>query len=351
MAKITTWVRRRFGSKNIVEKRSADQLPFLSLSRRPITPTSFDTPACLFFQLPYDIRSMVLAEAFGGHTLHIDLAREEDVWQWRGTVCYRNTYEGGVTIPQSMRYAWHGPWNDTCMKNYERERQRQGKGEEEYKIGTIGFLLSCRQAYTEGIDVLYSANCIHIQSEPLLLQLPRLILPNRLSSITSLEIVITAHYNPQQNSRSSFNVDHLKPILEHIATYFHELRSLYLSFRVASHGREILNGPALPWIDAFHHSTQLREMTVELPSSDYWAALTSQLVSHPYDTPTQNSFQRYFWRSLDGEAPSVQYRSMERYPYPPLKLPGPDSVESAGYWLSEGDRGLIRPYCVCSIGV
>jgi hypothetical protein len=39
----------------------------------------------------------------------------------------------------------------------------------------------------------------------------------------------------------------------------------------------------------------------------------------------------------------VQSRAIERYPYPPLKLPILDdedeSVESMGYCLSEGDEG------------
>ena len=85
-----------------------------------------------------------------------------------------------------MQYAWLGPWSDPCMQwVYERE----GKFPEEYKVGIMGFLLSCRQAYSEGIDVLYSHNCISIQSEPLLQHLPQLIAPHRLASITSLEIV------------------------------------------------------------------------------------------------------------------------------------------------------------------
>jgi hypothetical protein len=70
--------------------------------------------------------------------------------------------------------------------------EREGKFPEAYSIGIMGFLRSCRQAYSEGIDVLYSSNTISIKSESLLRHLPQLIEPNRLGSITSLEVVITA---------------------------------------------------------------------------------------------------------------------------------------------------------------
>jgi hypothetical protein len=208
----------------------------------------------------------------------------------------------------------------------------------------MGFLLSCRQAYTEGIDVLYSASCISIQSQPLLLHLPMLIPLNRLASITSLEIIITAHRIEQDNGRPSFNLDHLKPILDNIVTHCHHIRSLCLSFMVASRGHEILDGPALPLVDAFYRSMHLRNMRVELPARAYWLACNYQSMDdHPREAPAKGPFERSLWRSLDGEEPRVQSRAIECYPYPPLKLPILDdedeSVESMGYCLSEGDEG------------
>jgi hypothetical protein len=339
MAKLSAWVKKQLRSKPSPKKQSTDQLPFLPSLRPSITLTSFDTQACLFFQVPYDIRSMILSMAFGGRTLHVDIVRQEAGWQWRGAVCYRN-----MSRLPSMRYAWLGPWNDPCMQwVYE----RKGKFPEEYNVGIMGFLLSCRQAYTEGIDVLYSANCISIQSEPLLLHLPQLIPPNRLASITSLEMVITAHRIEQDNGRPSFNVDHLKPILDNIVTHCHHLRSFCLSFMVASRGHEILDGPALPLVDAFYRSMQLRNMRVELPTRAYWSACNYESKDdHPYEAPAKGPFDRSLWRSLDGEEPRVQSRIIKRYPYPPLKLPvlddGDKNVESAGYWLAEGDEGPMQ---------
>ncbi len=87
--------------------------------------------------------------------------------------------------------------------------ERAGKILDGYEIGVKGFLLSCKQAYTEGIDALFSSNCISIQTEILLLHLPKLIPHNRLASITSLEIIGEAHGVEHENSRTVWEMDHL----------------------------------------------------------------------------------------------------------------------------------------------
>lgn len=73
----------------------------------------------------------------------------------------------------------------------------------------MGYLLSCRQGYAEGIHTLYSANCINIVSQPLLIHIPRLIPPNRLGSITSLEITVIAERVEQDVITSPFTLDHI----------------------------------------------------------------------------------------------------------------------------------------------
>lgn len=44
-------------------------------------------------------------------------------------------------------------------------------------------------SYAEGIDILYSTNTIHMGSQFMVLHLPQLILPQRLASITSVELL------------------------------------------------------------------------------------------------------------------------------------------------------------------
>lgn len=216
----------------------------------------------------------------------------------------------------------------------------------------MGFLLSCRQAYAEGIDILYSANCNYIFRKPLLLYLPQLIPNKRLGSITSLEVIVTAHSIQQDNSRSFFSFDHLKPILENIKTQCCHLRSFCLSLVVRSRTCQIFDSPALLLIDTLYHSMRLRDMRVELPSVSYWKTGDNRsIVSHPREAPVNTALGKSQWRSLDGEGPRVQYRSTERYPYPPLRLPlletGDESAESAGYWLLEGDEGPLPQVVTC----
>jgi hypothetical protein len=373
MAKLSAWVKKhlsrkphiRLGPKLEIE----NELPFLPSPRRPITPNSFDTPACSFFQLPYDIRNIILTTAFGGRTLHVHIETQEDALQdatnhvrtvdlrdfpaWRGAIC-------GSEM-STKQYAWANRWNDECMKLWHYISTHKPELEErgvEYNIGITGFLLSCKQAYAEGIEVLYSANCINIQSEALLLHLPRLIPPSRLESITYLEICIKAHICQQYNpGGTAFTLDHTKPILGNITTHCHRLRKLCISFNVHSRKEELINSPVLPWVDALCRSMQLRNMRVELPYQTYWSRLAewpaydSESYDHPREGSAQNIkgyLKRMLWRSLDDEEPRVQSRSVERYPNPPLKLPvgdGDESAESKGYWIAEGDTGPQNLVC------
>ncbi|KAH6838563.1 hypothetical protein B0I37DRAFT_419495 [Chaetomium sp. MPI-CAGE-AT-0009] len=55
----------------------------------------------------------------------------------------------------------------------------------------MGWLLACRQAYREGIDILYRTNTFHFSSLPLLLDLPRLMPPHHIAAITSVELLWT----------------------------------------------------------------------------------------------------------------------------------------------------------------
>lgn len=289
--------------------------------------------------MPYDIRSIILKMVLGERALHIDLFQDrvwrdggwewiKESWEWRGATCRARDMSYPIT--------WQ-LWTDNCVNN---SYQHNKLYRENYNIGAMGFLLSCKQAYAEGIHVLYSATCIIMHSKPLLLHLPRLTPLPRLVSITSLEIVITA----QEDLSSTFSLDHLGPILNNIGTYCHHLRSMCISFKVArdNRGHEIL--PALPLVDAFYNSMQLHSMRVELPESAWRTCIFSVWEGPLHDSETKNWMFLPVWRSLDGEQPIVQRRSQEGYPYPPLTLATLNGVnkgvKSTGYWLAEGDCGI-----------
>jgi hypothetical protein len=172
MPKLSAWLKKHL--RPSPKKHPKDALPMLPSPRRPITPESFTTAACLLFQLPWDIRCMIFSIALGGNTLHMDLARQDGTWKWGGLVC---SQDGDVSQLPSPRHPWSTPrvWNDGCLQFQQQRRLPESN------VGIMGFLLSCRQAYTEGIGFLYSANSIFIQSETLLLNLPGLIPANRLT--------------------------------------------------------------------------------------------------------------------------------------------------------------------------
>ena len=172
---------------------------------------------------------MILSMAFGNHSAHMDIVRQNDgAWQWQGMTCY----ERGCWSKFNL-WGWLGPWADPCLEH----TFKYGKEFPQVRnIGIMGFLLSCKQAYTEGIDVLYAANSIRNKSEPLLHHLPRPIPSNRLANITSIEIVVDTHYsnNFNDNLPPCYNVDHLKPILDNIATHCHRLQALCISLTLYS---------------------------------------------------------------------------------------------------------------------
>ena len=332
MARFGAWVKKHFRPKTTNQKNP--ELPFLDNSRRPITPTTFETQTSLLFNLPYEIREIILLIVLDGCGIHMDLVHRKEGWKWRGAICHRSHLR-----VHNLRYCGPGLWNDQCLTHFKDD----GDIEPMYKLGIMGFLLSCKQGYAEGIHMLYSVKYIQISSQPLLLHLPQLVPAVRLGSITTMEVVVKADRIEQDSGSPSFSFDHLEPILENIRKHCHHLRSLYLSFLTVSVGCRNLDGPSLATIDAFYHSTRLRDLRIELPDDTYYRKLRTHEpeISHPREAPITGPFKKSKWRALDGVEPSVQWRSIERYPYPPLKMPlhenGDEDVESAGYWLLEGD--------------
>lgn len=73
--------------------------------------------------------------------------------------------------------------------------------------------------YVEGCHVLYSTNTIHMSSQALLLNLPRLLVPDHLATVTSLELLLDI----PNKYRKAPGV-----ILDQITSTFPNVRTLYL---------------------------------------------------------------------------------------------------------------------------
>lgn len=407
-SKLGTWLKKRLeGSKS--RQQSASLPPYVPLQRpRPPSPTALgesisQPPTCLLFtKLPTDIRRTIFIAAFGDRTLHIDLVfdhlllspppayqrnhawiytqdgpsssgsggSESKIWRWGGAVCHRN---GPYLPPGGMvpRFLWEGPWNDQCMLGEASScEEHEGQWPDKRQVGIMGFLLSCKQAYIEGIEILYGTNCISIASEPLMRHLPDLIPPQRLASVTSIELLVRAHESRQDDGAWILEFGHLTPILDHLTTHCrHHLRSVCLSLEMSflACSEQFLDGPTLSSIDAFFLSMQLRDMRLEVPQLIFnaWKNRTSSVpVQHALENagmPGKAIMEFNPWRCFDDtdeegqptRKPEMQWRTLGNYPKPPLQLPTPENADkyvlSVGYWITEGAPDPTPPcFVTCS---
>ncbi|KAK3370633.1 hypothetical protein B0H63DRAFT_487336 [Podospora didyma] len=280
-------------------------LPFLTAERpsilTPTPPRQSVVSLGTFALLPPELRREVLLAAFGERTLHIDLRlmhprlpdRGDGIdehggglapkgwnynpdrttpkaWRWWSCECHSQFPPGSKWERRAValtgealkkRWPYHFPSDDTCSRGDPPFCQlwsasspspelisppaSLGKAKKrcESGVGAMGWLLSCRQAYAEGIDVLYATNTFFIESRDLMDALfrprPRLdtdttprqhlLLPERLASVKSLVIrweVVLFGWLPTEEERA-----HLIAQLRHLGGSFPSLESLVLCFQ------------------------------------------------------------------------------------------------------------------------
>jgi hypothetical protein len=198
-SKLKKWLKSRNPftglSGNTDDEDGLDRLPHLGHRRHVLTPSlsqetlpppsssplPSDSSCRLFTCLPYEIRRAILTTAFGNRTVHIHLTfthpavprllPEESPyihhagwdkqdrgapysqlkvdrsrakrWMWSGSVCHRNA----PWITAQWKYAWHGPWEDTCQVGHGPFCELYpGDMPGKCMIGVVGWLLTCRQA-------------------------------------------------------------------------------------------------------------------------------------------------------------------------------------------------------------
>ncbi|KAJ4054652.1 hypothetical protein NW758_002356 [Fusarium oxysporum] len=207
-------------------------------------------------------------------------------WLWWGSVCHRLPPDLDVSRTGPMTHGGpDGPWADTCRVGDARHCSSwPGSFPAKCRIGTMGWLLSCRQNYAEAIDILYSTNTIIMANEAMITHLPQLLLPQRLASITSLEISwnLKSRYESGLWSITDdeyfIDEEDLKRISQITSTQFPQLHRLYLSLE---HSRQL--GPCWgpnAWPAISLHLDNLARVML---------SLTEHAISLP-DTPFDSIF-------------------------------------------------------------
>ncbi|KFX94830.1 hypothetical protein V490_04145 [Pseudogymnoascus sp. VKM F-3557] len=172
---LSKWIDKKLSRPKSDE--TPEQLPFLPQRRpRVLTPSpsreslvlsaEAATSNSAFFQkLPTEIRRKILKEAFGMFAMHMHLSLEYP----RIPIKDRTPQDLG----RHARISY-------IPNTWEAQKPPKRFGIPKQKTW---------QCYAEGIDVLYSTNRIHFSTQFMVLHLPQLLLPQRLASITSVELV------------------------------------------------------------------------------------------------------------------------------------------------------------------
>ncbi|VUC28181.1 unnamed protein product [Clonostachys rosea] len=221
--------------------KHVDRSSFLDLAQLRRDASQPEPKDKFFGCLPPEIRRRILIYAFGERTVHIDisyipinepdetdsmgasaanrhagLVRRRDNywdkdpewamhWQWYGCVCHRSGPEEMTLSLGRFRtslirdfkcrlahiaclngdgvcHAWPGEQPGKCL------------------VGCLGWLLTSKQAYIEGMEVIYGTNTINLSSPELMLSSMAALPSNIMRSIRSLELAIDAQGSPLKHS-------------------------------------------------------------------------------------------------------------------------------------------------------
>jgi hypothetical protein len=193
-------------------------------------------------------------------------------------------------------------------------------------------LLTYLFRYSEGIDILYGTNTIHMASTSMILNLPDLLPPKRLASITSVEMIWRLHpFRPEEpQDAPDSGLDAFTQLLDIVPSLFPRLKTLYISLqgdmRLFKTGEEaftmieqVLLSPVDDMVSKL--GPHVRECDIAVTSIIY-TPRHKQAVSagHKIDISGPRRFARH-WRPLSNSGNSGRLASHRQ-----------------GYWLRLGVR-------------
>jgi hypothetical protein len=219
-----------------------------------------------------------------------------------------------------MTRGWlQGPWSDECDL---RHRDPDPEGDFE-SVGVMGWVLSCRQNYAETIDILYSKNTILMYDEPLLTYADQLILPHRVSLITSLEV----KWEPESAEdwgETFFNLLALPR--------FPNLKRLYISLQFDWRYDSAWFNTICGYMDKLVKARPgLTECALAIPFKIFYDAARDYIQKN--DGWKRCTYSE-LWYSVDrtGGPEAIRLPFVDSYPRPPFQVTNP----GAGWWLLEG---------------
>ncbi|KAM0457323.1 hypothetical protein ACHAO4_003121 [Trichoderma viride] len=350
------------------------------------SPSDATANSSFFTKLPLEIRRKILIEAFGGQTVHMDLVydhplvlpeedpvKEQDglyrvpphgnmvlvgqggpaesqslrlddsrpkEWAWRSSVCHRNSPGCPPTkqIQPAEDYCRFGQteWQRICLT-------WPGEFPTKCLIGAMGWLRSCRQAYIEGIDILYSTNTFHTASKEMILSLNSILLPQRLSSITSVELLWDfapfPSIHPQVVKPPLSDMASFHAFLNAIPTTFPAVKRLHISLQGRLFPTKTVDGRTT-WDNNIDRADEILqpvdEFVLELAPSvrDFSLGIPSSLYMHQRDRALKNN----------GRVEQAHLRQSERH-WRPLE----GSKDREGYWVWLGRKDFHMPI-ICTMG-
>ncbi|KAB5570000.1 hypothetical protein GE09DRAFT_1101339 [Coniochaeta sp. 2T2.1] len=174
-----------------------------------IDPDTKPASSCAFFEvLPPELRRHILIHAFGNRTLHV---------RQLGTVCRR----------LELQPAGVNPASDDCVREYHSLRMLKS----DWNIGALSWLLTCRLAYVEGVEVLYATNTLHVCTSGVgshQIPITEHLSHRQLNLIISLEWVIKPRFLSEIDGGAS---GRLAEFLQAMPEVLPNLQRLYIGFR------------------------------------------------------------------------------------------------------------------------
>ncbi|KAF2840360.1 hypothetical protein M501DRAFT_1030584 [Patellaria atrata CBS 101060] len=198
------WLRTNSETRSIqplesedIRKSKSQEIKYtqpLSSNRRTLSTDAsvyVQNTSIFFMKLPAELRHQIYADVFGSNIIHL-------IWI-PGRICH-------VRCTPSISY--QNEKSCMCTNNMD-PTYRLWEPPEPGDASKIDFdlLFTCKQAYMEGIDLLYSLQTFDFFQPSLFMQFSSTVLPQRLSCITSMRITWLSPEAPRRREGEDGIVD------------------------------------------------------------------------------------------------------------------------------------------------